>query len=216
MSLVEFRNNVVRALAMCPRVQSVMYDLDRGLFSQSPLAYSWTSPAPILESHGINMTAANLHAEGLKVIYEHFQSTSTQPSSALDVGTGTGYIATVLSQLFPSLERILGIDVHEALISKARSIHEAQKFAKCIEYKLMNVYDLPDGEMFDVIHGGATVHGRLGDILGHLKAGGIMLMPYSLPDKSEVFGVWRKDAQGNVSGPTNLSHVRYTPMVLPT
>lgn len=212
---------LIMALSISTEVKRVMTTLDRGIFSQSELAYGMESPSPILNHPPINMTAANLHAQALDIIFKHFSTNSNKqewPRSALDAGTGTGYIATALSMLFPSLERVVAIDVLEPLISKARRIHNQNHFSNAIEFKKINVFELAEGEMFDIIHGGATVHQDLEKILEHLNPGGIMVMPYStksIMGVVEVFGVWEKSAGGRVTGPREVGYVRYTPMVPP-
>ena len=211
MSFDIFRKAVL-GLGLHPEVCRVMSMLDRGVFSTSSLAYSLKDPAPILDDPPINMTAADLHAEALNVIYKHFADTKRQPKSALDVGTGTGYVATALNMLFPSLQLIKGIDILEPLITKARNIQK-ELGGNGILFERENVFSLDKSEKYDIIHGGATVHQDLKSMLEHLNPGGIMIMPFTTNNQLEVLGLWKKSLDNKLTGPEILGYVRYTPMV---
>jgi protein-L-isoaspartate O-methyltransferase len=95
--------NTIRELGEYPAdLINAVSQIDRMLFShpQTDLAYCWESPVPICSNPPLNMTAANLHMPALKIIYESIKNSKTGKSMhnlrALDVGTGLGYVATVL------------------------------------------------------------------------------------------------------------------------
>ena len=72
-------------------------------------------------------------------------------TKVLDIGTGSGLIALMLAQRFPS-SSILGIDIDEAAVSQARENVEASSFAERVEIRHCALQDLdtPDGA-FDAV-----------------------------------------------------------------
>jgi protein-L-isoaspartate O-methyltransferase len=203
-----------------PDALNAMLAVDRGLFSSDPSAYSPSTPARIHPV--VNMTAADLHAMALTRIVDDLQTPGDKVRRCLDVGTGTGYVATVLSRLFPRA-RILGIDILPELIDKARSIREDHFPDSPIDYVICNAYDLdrlPDyaDAKFDVIHGGATAHQSLGMLTDRLAPGGIMLFPHQprhipSPFYFEELGEWTRSFEGRLEGPRPLAPVLYTPLI---
>ena len=140
---------------------------------------------------------------------------------ALDVGTGLGYVATVIKHLFPGMY-VKGIDVIPVLIDQAKSINDSHFPNHKVNYEIKNVEDFVNegrsnwgDNRFDIIHGGATAQkSQIRAILEMLNDGGIMVFPYRTDLLwMEELACWTKDENGRIHGPISIAPVMYTPLV---
>ncbi len=75
---------------------------------------------------------------------------TSSPERILDIGTGTGLIALMLAQRFPSAH-ITAIDIDEDAATQARTNAAASPFAKRMEIVRMAIQDYTSDERFDII-----------------------------------------------------------------
>ncbi|MFX1533677.1 MAG: class I SAM-dependent methyltransferase [Promethearchaeota archaeon] len=71
-------------------------------------------------------------------------------SRVLDVGCGSGYTACTIAKMYGS--QVIGIDISEKQISKAKESARKQKLEDKIEFRVASVLEIPfDKETFDVV-----------------------------------------------------------------
>jgi protein-L-isoaspartate(D-aspartate) O-methyltransferase len=126
----------------------------------------------------------------------------------LEIGTGSGYQAAVLSRL---ARRVYSIERHRALLSEAE--------ARFLALRLMNIHcrcgdgnlGWPEQAPFDRIILTAAAPARPKKLLEQLKVGGIMVLPIG-PDRGDQELVRiRRTEEGFEEEP--LAAVRFVPLV---
>ncbi|HEU5003330.1 MAG TPA: methyltransferase domain-containing protein [Actinomycetota bacterium] len=73
----------------------------------------------------------------------------TEVGTLLDVGTGVGWLAVAATRVWPGC-RVVGIDLWEASVERARANVAESGLADIIEIRLQSVADLPDRDRFDL------------------------------------------------------------------
>lgn len=74
----------------------------------------------------------------------------------LDFGCGDGWFSYLLARKGAN---VLGIDISEELIKKARSVNQSEIFSSSVEFKVMSAEDLKlDQNSFDIVVGSAILH----------------------------------------------------------
>ena len=155
------------------RVLSAMETIDRarflrGLFAER--AYEDT-PLPI----ACGQTISQPSVVGLMT-----QALNVQPrDKVLEVGTGSGYQAAILSQL---ARRVYSIDRHKRLVQEARAVFEAMDLSNITALSGDGSFGLPDQAPFDRIIVTAAAEDPPGPLLAQLKPGGIMVVPVGQSD----------------------------------
>ncbi|MCF6445330.1 protein-L-isoaspartate(D-aspartate) O-methyltransferase [Nereida sp. MMG025] len=103
------------------------------------------------------------------------QALNVQPrDKVLEVGTGSGYQAAILSLL---ARRVYTVDRHKALVSNARRIFEQLELPNVTVFTADGSHGLPDQAPFDRILVTAAAEDPPGPLLAQLKIGGIMVVP---------------------------------------
>ena len=155
------------------RVLSAMERIDRarflrGLFAER--AYEDT-PLPI----GCGQTISQPSVVGLMT-----QALNVQPrDKVLEVGTGSGYQAAILSIL---ARRVYTTDRHKRLVQEARAVFEALDLSNITALTGDGSFGLPDQAPFDRIIVTAAAEDPPGPLLAQLKPGGIMVLPVGQSD----------------------------------
>lgn len=103
------------------------------------------------------------------------QALNVQPrDKVLEVGTGSGYQAAILSQL---ARRVYTVDRHKPLVANARRIFEHLELNNVTVFTADGSFGLPDQAPFDRILVTAAAEDPPGPLLAQLKIGGIMVVP---------------------------------------
>ena len=97
----------------------------------------------------------------------------------LEVGTGSGYQAAILSKL---ARRVYTIDRHARLVREARQIFESLQLSNITSLVGDGSFGLPDQAPFDRILVTAAAEDPPGPLLAQLKIGGIMVVPVGQSD----------------------------------
>jgi protein-L-isoaspartate(D-aspartate) O-methyltransferase len=92
----------------------------------------------------------------------------------LEVGTGSGYQAAVLSQL---ARRVYTVERFSRLVSEAKAIFEQLDLGNITTVLGDGSFGLPDQAPFDRILVTAAAEDPPGPLLAQLKIGGIMVVP---------------------------------------
>lgn len=155
------------------RVLAAMEAVDRGLFVRglfADRAYEDT-PLPI----GCGQTISQPSVVALMT-----QALEISPrDKVLEVGTGSGYQAAILSHL---ARRVYTVDRHRRLVREAEAIFQALDLANITAIVADGSFGLPDQAPFDRIIVTAAAEDPPGPLLAQLRIGGIMVLPVGQSD----------------------------------
>ncbi|PYC48664.1 protein-L-isoaspartate O-methyltransferase [Litorivita pollutaquae] len=126
----------------------------------------------------------------------------------LEVGTGSGYQAAILSQL---ARRVYTVDRHKRLIAEARSVFAAMDLANITAFTADGSFGLPDQAPFDRIIVTAAAEDPPGPLLAQLKIGGIMVVPVGQSDAVQSLIRVRRHESG--FDYDELRPVRFVPLL---
>ncbi len=155
------------------RVLTAMEKIDRaafvrGLFAER--AYEDT-PLPIACGQTISQpSVVGLMTQALDVQPRH---------KVLEVGTGSGYQAAILSQL---ARRVYTIDRFKRLVTEAQGVFDAMGIANITAITADGSYGLAEQAPFDRILLTAAAEDPPGPLLAQLRVGGIMVLPVGQSD----------------------------------
>ena len=188
-----------------PRVEVAMRAVDRGYYALTN-AYI-DAPSPI--GYGQTISAPHMHAESLEVLHDNL----VPGAQALDVGSGSGYLAAAMATMVGKNGHVLGIDIVPELVTQ--SMQNVQKgypnllTEGLLEFKCANGWEEIKGE-FDAIHVGAAAATLPQPLVQALKPGGLMVIPLGVED--QTLCVVKKTKTGEVST-SRLCGVRFVPLV---
>ena len=174
--------------AIAPRVLEAMGKLPRHDFVPAevrPYAYA-DSPLPI----GCSKTISQPFIVALMT-----DLLDLKPEDrVLEIGTGLGYHAAILSEL---VQRVYSVEIIEELAQQAKQRLARQRCAN-VELRLGNgYYGWPEHAPFNKVIVAAGVELVPPPLLQQLKPGGRMIIPTGLPDSQQLMLV-EKDAGGRV------------------
>ncbi|SHK80116.1 protein-L-isoaspartate(D-aspartate) O-methyltransferase [Roseovarius marisflavi] len=155
------------------RVLTAMEKIDRGPFIRgyfSERAYE-DMPLPIACGQTISQpSVVGLMTQALRV---------SARDKVLEVGTGSGYQAAILSLL---ARRVYTVDRHKRLVQDATEIFNGLDLTNIIALTADGSFGLPDQAPFDRIIVTAAAEDPPGPLLAQLKIGGIMVVPVGQSD----------------------------------
>jgi protein-L-isoaspartate(D-aspartate) O-methyltransferase len=186
-----------------PRVLSAMERIDRGLFVRAAgeVAAHEDVPLPI----PCGQTISQPSVVGLMT-----QALSVQPrDKLLEIGTGSGYQAAILSQL---ARRVYTMDRFRSLVVQAREVFESLGLHNITAFTADGSFGLPDQAPFDRILVTAAAEDPPGPLLAQLRIGGIMVLPVGQSDTVQtLLRVTRTGDKG--FDYDELRPVRFVPLV---
>lgn len=184
------------------RVLTAMEQVDRadyvrGIFSER--AYE-DMPLPI----ACGQTISQPSVVGLMT-----QALGVNPrDKVLEIGTGSGYQAAILSKL---ARRVYTIDRYRSLVEKARTVFAQNQIANITTFTADGSYGLPDQAPFDRILLTAAAEDPPGPLLAQLRVGGIMVLPVGQSDAVQsLIRVTRLDTGYEYD---ELRAVRFVPLL---
>lgn len=213
-----------RNVLVSPAVEEAMLKVDRGnyassVFSGSPpyLAYM-DEPIPIGQSQTIS--APSVHAICLELL-EPFLG---KGACALDVGSGSGYVAACMAYMVGKEGKVLGVEKHQILMEQSlRNIRATNSEVLpggaigSLDIVGGNIYQQTEflkDKLFDAIHVGAAAEQVPPILLEKLKPGGRLVIPIGAPGRIQILTVLDKDKEGNWSR-MDGTEVRYVPLTKP-
>ena len=128
--------------------------------------------------------------------------------TVLEVGTGSGYQAAILSQL---ARRVYTVDRHPRLVREAREVFNQLGLTNVTAFTADGSFGLPDQAPFDRILVTAAAEDPPGPLLAQLKVGGIMVLPVGLSDAVQHLIRVRRTPDG--LDYDELRPVRFVPLV---
>ena len=126
----------------------------------------------------------------------------------LEVGTGSGYQAAVLSQL---ARRVYTVDRHRRLVADARKVFDALDLSNITAFTADGSFGLPDQAPFERILVTAAAEDPPGPLLAQLRIGGIMVLPVGQSDAVQRLIRVTRTEQGYDYD--ELRPVRFVPLV---
>ncbi|MEN8685655.1 protein-L-isoaspartate(D-aspartate) O-methyltransferase [Marivita sp.] len=128
--------------------------------------------------------------------------------TVLEVGTGSGYQAAILSQL---ARRVYTVDRHPRLVREAREVFDQLGLNNVTAFTADGSFGLPDQAPFDRILVTAAAEDPPGPLLAQLKVGGIMVLPVGQSDAVQHLIRVRRTPEG--LDYDELRPVRFVPLV---
>ena len=184
------------------RVLTAMERIDRGHFVRGLFAERAYEDMPLPIACG--QTISQPSVVGLMT-----QALNVQPrDTVLEVGTGSGYQAAILSQL---ARRVYTVDRHKRLVREAADIFRELGLVNVVAMTGDGSFGLPDVAPFDRILVTAAAEDPPGPLLSQLKIGGIMVVPVGQSDTVQsLIKVTRLETGFDYE---ELRAVRFVPLV---
>lgn len=155
------------------RVLTAMERIDRALFVRGLFAERAYEDMPLPIACG--QTISQPSVVGLMS-----QALNVQPrDKVLEVGTGSGYQAAILSHL---ARRVYTVDRYRRLVQGARQVFDQLELSNITAVTADGSFGLSDQAPFDRILVTAAAEDPPGPLLAQLKIGGIMVLPVGQSD----------------------------------
>ncbi|WP_370254067.1 protein-L-isoaspartate(D-aspartate) O-methyltransferase [Nioella sp.] len=185
-----------------PRTLGAMEKVDRGLFVKGHFedrAYD-DMPLPIASGQTISQPS---------VVGLMTQALNVQPrDKVLEVGTGSGYQAAILSHL---ARRVYTVDRHRRLTRESEKLFESLGLHNITVISGDGSFGLPEQAPFDRIIVTAAAEDPPGPLLAQLKDGGIMVLPVGQSDAVQSLIKVTKTPDG--LDYEELCPVRFVPLI---
>jgi len=184
------------------RVLTAMEKIDRGAFVKGVFAdraYE-DMPLPIACGQTISQpSVVGLMTQALQV---------SARDKVLEIGTGSGYQAAVLSQL---ARRVYTVDRHRRLVAQAREVFDRCSLTNITALTADGSRGYPEQAPFDRILVTAAAEDPPGPLLAQLREGGIMVLPVGQSDAVQTLvKVTRTETGYDYQ---ELRPVRFVPLV---
>jgi protein-L-isoaspartate(D-aspartate) O-methyltransferase len=184
------------------RVLEAMEKIDRGAFVKGLFSERAYEDMPLPISCG--QTISQPSVVGLMT-----QALDVSPrDKVLEIGTGSGYQAAVLSQL---ARRVYTVDRHKRLVDAAQEVFDTLGLTNITAFPADGSHGLPEQAPFDRILVTAAAEDPPGPLLAELKTGGIMVVPVGQSDAVQsLIKVTRTETGFDYE---ELRSVRFVPLV---
>lgn len=184
------------------RVLTAMERIDRGAFVKGLFADRAYEDMPLPISCGQTISQPSI--VGLMT-----QALSVTPrDKVLEIGTGSGYQAAILSQL---ARRVYTVDRHRRLVREAQEVFRALDLTNITAFAADGSFGLAEQAPFDRIIVTAAAEDAPGPLLAQLKIGGIMVLPVGQSDTVQsLIKVTRHETGFDYE---ELRPVRFVPLV---
>ncbi|MDC1228249.1 protein-L-isoaspartate(D-aspartate) O-methyltransferase [Octadecabacter sp.] len=184
------------------RVLTAMEKTDRAMFVKGHFADRAYEDIPLPIACG--QTISQPSVVGLMT-----QALQVNPrDKVLEVGTGSGYQAAILSHL---ARRVYTVDRHKPLIDDARATFQALDITNLTAFTADGSHGLPEQAPFDRILVTAAAEDPPGPLLAQLRVGGIMVLPVGQSDSVQsLIRVTRNDTGFEYE---ELRPVRFVPLL---
>lgn len=186
------------------RVLRAMEMIDRGAFVRGHFAGRAYDDMPLPIACG--QTISQPSVVGLMT-----QALEVQPrDTVLEIGTGSGYQAAILSHL---ARRVYTIDRYRGLTREAEILYTRLGLANVTVLTGDGSFGLPEQAPFDRILVTAAAEDPPGPLLRQLKPGGVMVVPVGQSDAVQSLVRVTRRADGSGFDYDELLPVRFVPLV---
>jgi len=184
------------------RILNAMEQIDRGPFIRGLFAARAYEDMPLPIACGQTISQPS-------VVALMTQALDVSPrDKVLEVGTGSGYQAAILSKL---ARRVYTIDRHRRLVHEARHIFDELDLNNITAIVGDGSFGLPEQAPFDRIIVTAAAEDPPGPLVAQLKIGGIMVVPVGQSDAVQHLIRVRKTETGLEYD--ELRKVRFVPLL---
>jgi len=189
-----------------PRVLAAMERTPRNIFVEAPFE------GAAYENSALPIACGQTISQPYIVAYMSEMLETTEKHRVLEVGTGSGYQAAVLSKL---CRMVYTIERHRPLLREAEARFKALKLHNVITRHGDGLKGWPEQAPFDRIILTAVVPRIPAEILAQLKPGGILIAPVLQAPGTERFSQHLVKIMQTASGPKwdTLIPVVFVPMV---
>lgn len=184
------------------RVLSAMERVDRGAFIRGTFAARAYEDMPLPIAFG--QTISQPSVVGLMTQALRLRGRE----KVLEIGTGSGYQAAILSHL---ARRVYTVDRHKGLVAQASALFREMDLTNITALTADGCFGLPDQAPFDRIIVTAAAEDPPGPLLAQLKEGGIMVIPVGQSDTVQHLIRVTRTATG--FDYDDLLPVRFVPLV---
>ncbi|KAJ2714868.1 hypothetical protein H4R19_001507 [Coemansia spiralis] len=188
------------------RVVAAMRRVDRAHFAP----HSPYEDAPQYIGYGATISAPHMHGYALEHLRHHLQP----GMRALDVGSGSGYLAACMAEMVGAEGHVVGIDHIPELVRGSEDALE-RHYPEWVRSRRVQLvvgdgrHGYADGAPYDCIHVGAAAPETPTELLSQLKAPGRMFVPVGTAGQNII--VYDKDHSGHVTERSVMA-VRYVPL----
>ncbi|MEP5758134.1 MAG: protein-L-isoaspartate(D-aspartate) O-methyltransferase [Litoreibacter sp.] len=187
---------------MDPRVLTAMEKVDRGAFVTGHFADRAYEDMPLPIACGQTISQPS-------VVGRMTEALDVSPrDKVLEVGTGSGYQAAILSHL---ARRVYTVDRHVRLTRPTRRLFEKLDITNITVVTADGSFGLPEQAPFDRIILTAAAEDPPGPLLAQLRMGGIMVVPVGQSDRIQSLIKVTKTEQG--FDYKELMPVRFVPLL---
>lgn len=183
-------------------VLEAMERTDRGLFVRGVFAERAYDDMPLPIACGQTISQPSV----VGIMTQALALTGRE--TVLEVGTGSGYQAAILSRL---ARRVYTVDRHQRLVRAARAVFDKLDLSNITAFTADGSFGLPDQAPFDRILVTAAAEDPPPPLLSQLKEGGIMVVPVGQSDT--VQSLIRVTRHANGFDYDELRDVRFVPLV---
>ena len=184
------------------RVLNAMERVDRGKYIRGIFEHRAYEDTPLPIACGQTISQPSIVALMTEALDVHPRD------KVLEIGTGSGYQAAILSQL---ARRVYSVDRHSRLVGEARAVFEAEDFTNIIALIADGSRGLPDQAPFDRIILTAASEDPPSPLLAQLRVGGIMVLPVGQSDTVQTLVKVLKTKDGLEYH--ELRSVRFVPLL---
>ncbi len=184
------------------RVLSAMEEVDRARFVKGLFADKAYEDMPLPIACGQTISQPSVVGLMTQALEVHSRD------KVLEIGTGSGYQAAILSQL---ARRVYTVDRFRRLIREATEIFDSLGLVNITAVTADGSYGLPEQAPFDRILVTAAAEDPPGPLLAQLKIGGIMVLPVGQSDAVQSLIRVRRTGEG--LDYEELRPVRFVPLV---
>jgi len=184
------------------RVLKAMEEIDRGRFITGLFAERSYEDTPLPIACGQTISQPS-------IVGRMTQALQLSPrDKVLEVGTGSGYQAAILSRL---ARRVYTVDRHARLVREANEVFQSLGLVNITAMTADGSHGLPEQAPFDRILVTAAAEDPPGPLLAQLKIGGIMVVPVGQSDAVQTLIRVRRGENG--FDYDELLPVRFVPLL---